>query len=207
MNWAPCSLARVFRRPFWSLCSVKCCVSSGDTRRSRTPPHLEQRSRSRSHTRKVERRPLVPRNKAAPEGVVGLQEEHSSVGTWARVVWGLENLGSFCGRWSWWGWLVAALRLTGSVSWGWWESLKWIIAVRCPFASWIKPREISFWGRKEGVITCRIAVDHRGKGGVFYPISARNPAELWSHSLEVVPKKCTELPFLSWPWGIQNPRC
>lgn len=49
-----------------------------------------------------------------------------------------------------------------------------------------------------GPDSCRIAVDHRGKGGVFYPTSARNPAELWSHSLEVVPKKCMELPFLSW---------
>ena len=65
-----------------------------------------------------------------------------------------------------------------------------------------------FLGKEgRGHNSCRIAVDHRGKGGVFYPISARNPAELWSHSLEVVPKKCTELPFLSWPWGIQNPRC
>ena len=24
--------------------------------------------------------------------------------------------------------------------------------MRYPFASWIKPREISFWGRKEGVL-------------------------------------------------------
>ena len=44
-----------------------------------------------------------------------------------------------------------------------------------------------------------IVVDHRGKGGVFYPTSTRNPAELWSQSLEVVPKKGMELPFLSWP--------
>ena len=58
---------------------MKCCVSSGDTRRSRTPPHLEQRSRSRSHTRKVERRPLVALNKATWGRVVGLQEKHSSV--------------------------------------------------------------------------------------------------------------------------------
>lgn len=53
------------------------CWGSGDTRRSRTPPHLEQRSRSRSHTRKVERRPLVALNKAIWGRVVGLQEEHS----------------------------------------------------------------------------------------------------------------------------------
>ena len=55
-----------------------------------------------------------------------------------------------------------------------------------------------------GPSSCHIAVDHRGKGGVFYPTSARNPAELWSHSLEVVPKKCMELSFLSWPWGSRT---
>ena len=44
------------------------------------PPHLELRSRSHSHSRKVERRPLVPKNKAIWGGAVGLQEDHSSVG-------------------------------------------------------------------------------------------------------------------------------
>ena len=43
-----------------------------------------------------------------------------------------------------------------------------------------------------------IAVDRRGKGGVFHPIPARNPGELWSHSLEVMPKQSMELPSLSW---------
>ena len=62
------------------------CVSSGDTRRSRTPQHLELQSRSHSHRRKVERRPLVPKNKAIWGTVVGIQEEHSSVGAWARAV-------------------------------------------------------------------------------------------------------------------------
>ena len=41
-------------------------------------------------------------------------------------------------------------------------------------------------GRSPG--SCRIAADHRDGVGVFYPVSARNPAELWSHSLEVMPR-------------------
>ena len=54
-------------------------VSSGDPRRSWTPPHLEQCSRSRNHTKKLERRSLVALNKATQFGAVGLQEEHWSV--------------------------------------------------------------------------------------------------------------------------------
>ena len=34
--------------------------------------------------------------------------------------------------------------VTWALSWGWGESLKRIIAVRCPFASWINSRELSF---------------------------------------------------------------
>ena len=56
------------------------CVSSGDTRRSRTPQHPERWSRSHSHTRNVERHPLGPQNKAIWGREVGLKEEHSSVG-------------------------------------------------------------------------------------------------------------------------------
>ena len=62
-------------------------------------------------------------------------------------------------------------------------------------------RDLFLGQERRGPDSCHIAVDHRGKGGVFYRTSARNPTELWSHSLEVVPKKCMELPFLSWPRG------
>ena len=60
-------------------------------------------------------------------------------------------------------------------------------------------RDLFLGQEVRGPDSCHIVVDHRGKGGVFYPTSARNPAELWSHSLEMVPKKVMELPFLSWP--------
>ena len=50
-------------------------------------------------------------------------------------------------------------------------------------------------GRGPG--SCHIAVDRSGKGGVFHPISAGNPGELWSHYLEVMPKQSMELPSLS----------
>ena len=61
-----------------------------------------------------------------------------------------------------------------------------------------KPQRDLFLGQEgRGLGSCHIAVDHRRKGGVFHPISARNPAELWLHSLEVMPKQSMELPSLS----------
>ena len=68
------------------------CVSSGDTGRSRTPPHLEQWSRNCSHRRKMERYPLIPQNRATWGEVVGLQKEHWSVSARARAVWGFGKL-------------------------------------------------------------------------------------------------------------------
>ena len=71
----------IYSEDFYGACAPWKAVSSGDTRRNRTPPHLQRWSR-------------------------------------AAVTWGL--------------------------CWGWGESLKWIIAVGCPFAFWINPRDISF---------------------------------------------------------------
>ena len=45
--------------------------------------------------RKVDSHPLFPQNRATKGRV---QEDHLSVGAWARVVWGFGKLGSFCGR-------------------------------------------------------------------------------------------------------------
>ena len=87
-----------------SLCSVEGRVSRGDSRRSRTRPHLERWSRSCSHMRTVERCPLVPHNKATQCEVVGLQREHSvpeagwfgALGSWVPFVGGVKkNPGSF----------------------------------------------------------------------------------------------------------------
>ena len=55
-------------------------------------------------------------------------------------------------------------------------------------------------GRGPG--SCHIAVDHRVKGGIFHPISARNPAELWSHSLERCPNNPWNYPLVS---GMADP--
>ena len=71
-----------------------------------------------------------------------------------------------------------------------------------------KARRDLFLGQKvRGPGSCHIDVDHRGKGCVFHPISARNPAELWSHSLEGIPPEIqgTALSFVV-P-RIQNLRC
>ena len=68
------------------------CVSSGDTGRSRTPPHLERWSRNCSHRRKMERCPLIPQNRATWGEVAGLQKEHLSVSARARAVWGFGKL-------------------------------------------------------------------------------------------------------------------
>ena len=66
---------------------------------------------------------------------------------------------------------------------------------------WIldKPRRGLFLlqdGRGPG--SCHIVADYRDRVGVFYPISARNPAELLSHSLEVMPRNPSSL---SWSQG------
>ena len=56
---------------------------------------------------------------------------------------------------------------------------------------WIlhKPQRDLFLGQDgRGPGSCQIAADHRDSVGVFYPISAKNPAELLSHSLEVMPR-------------------
>lgn len=60
------------------------------------------------------------------------------------------------------------------------KSEKQIIAVRYPFASWIKHREISFSGRKEGVLTVVALLLTTGAKEVFSttaPPSAQNPGE------------------------------
>ena len=46
------------------------------------------------------------------------------------------------------------------------EKPKLDTAVWRPFVPWLNPRGISFWGRK-GSWLLYIAVDHRGKVGVF----------------------------------------
>ena len=72
------------------------CVSSGDTRRSRTPPHLELRSRSHSHRRKVERHTIGPQNRQygaqrwgsrrSTRVLVLEQGPFEALGTWAPSV-------------------------------------------------------------------------------------------------------------------------
>ena len=91
-------------RVSWSLCSVEGRVSRGFSRRSRTPPRLERWSRSCSHMRTVQRRPLVPHNKATQCEAVRLQKEHSvpeagwsgALGSWVPSVGdGGKKPGSF----------------------------------------------------------------------------------------------------------------
>ena len=68
-----------------------------------------------------------------------------------------------------------------------------------------KPQRHLLLGQEgRGPGSYHIAVDRRGKGGVFHPIPARNPGELWSHSLEVMPKQSMELPSLSWYQGSRT---
>ena len=61
----------------------------------------------------------------------------------------------------------------------------------CEVSFWIldKPQRDLFLGQDgSGPGSCCIAADHRDGVGVFYPVSARNPAELLSHSLEMMPR-------------------
>ena len=61
----------------------------------------------------------------------------------------------------------------------------------CEVSFWIldKPQRDLFLGQDgSGPGSCCIAADHRDGVGVFYPVSGRHPAELRSHSLEVMPR-------------------
>ena len=61
----------------------------------------------------------------------------------------------------------------------------------CKVSLWIldKPQRDLFLGQDgRGPGCSRISADHRDGVGVFYPVSARNPAELLSHSLEKMPR-------------------
>ena len=60
-------------------------------------------------------------------------------------------------------------------------------------------RDLFLGQEGRGPDCCCIAVDHRGKGGVFHTISSRNPAELWSHSLGVMPRNPWADPFFPGP--------
>lgn len=102
------------------------CVSSGDTRRSRTPQHLEWWSKSCSHMRKVERHPLVPQKRATRGRV---QEEHLIVGAWVRGFGALGNwVHSARGDGNEPGWWQHPELYT--VSYEWEENLKWDIHIR-----------------------------------------------------------------------------
>ena len=50
-----------------------------------------------------------------------------ALSAWGRLVWGFGKLGSFCGRWLWWGWVVV-------LQWKW-KQEEWVIIVVLPL-SW-----------------------------------------------------------------------
>ena len=77
----------------------------------------------------------------------------------------------------------------------------------CDVSFCILDKRYIFLGQdRRGHNSCHFALDHRGKGGIFPPISARNPAEIWLQPLEIFPKKSMELlSFLV--LGIQILRC
>ena len=61
----------------------------------------------------------------------------------------------------------------------------------CKVSLWIldKPQRDLFLGQDgRGPGSSHISADHRDGVGVFYPVSARNPAELLSNSLEMMPR-------------------
>ena len=74
----------------------------------------------------------------------------------------------------------------------------------CKVYFWIldKPHRDFFLGQDgRGPGSYRIAAYHRDGVCVFYPVSARNPAELWSHSLEVIPRNPWTDPLFRGPGG------
>ena len=72
------------------------------------------------------------------------------------------------------------------------------------FASWIKPREISFLGMKEEVLALVALLLIAGAKQVFsYPISARNPAELLLSPLKWCPRNPWKYPLFPGPWDLE----
>ena len=72
----------------------------------------------------------------------------------------------------------------------------------CKVSFWLldKPQRDLFLGQHgRGPGSCHFAADHKDGAGVFYPLSARNPEELPSHSLEVMPRNPWADPFFPGP--------
>ena len=74
----------------------------------------------------------------------------------------------------------------------------------CKVSFWLlnKAQRDLFWGQHgRGPSFCHFATDHKNGAGVFYPLSARNPEELPSHSLEVMPRNPRTDPLFPGPGG------
>ena len=74
----------------------------------------------------------------------------------------------------------------------------------CKVSFWLlnKAQRDLFLGKHgRGPSSCHFAADHKDGAGVFYPLSARNPEELPSHSLEVMPRNPRTYPLFPGPGG------
>ena len=74
----------------------------------------------------------------------------------------------------------------------------------CKVSFWLlnKPQRDLFLGQHgRGPSSCHFAADYKDGRGVFYPLSARNPEELPSHSLEVMPRNPRTDPLFPGPGG------
>ena len=68
-----------------------------------------------------------------------------------------------------------------------------------PFRSWVNPREISSWGKKEEVLALvALLLTNRDKVGVFYPPSARISSRYVVTLLESDAKKSVDKHCFPW---------
>ena len=76
----------------------------------------------------------------------------------------------------------------------------------CKVSFWLlnkRLRDLFLGQHGRGPSSCHIAADYKDGAGVFYPLSARNPEELPSNSLEVMPRNPETDPLFPCPGGSE----